>query len=352
MNICVNLTNSCYSIWGSITYCVHTFISDSVCLHRSSITAAQQRTSEGLRPVLTVLSTQFSGSAFYHNTTVCPIRTVPGSVLNFGFCDDGIPSDLHRFLPVLLNVDTVDVFEDLMVGAGGQARLYLGRFLPTDEDVVVKVLLEENLEELMNEATMMIYLEDIPHIPLFRGLLPVGPLISDLAIVMEFIPNSTTVYDLLLHGALSQCDWLNFSQQLSTALLEMHKRFVLFNDLHDRNIIVSRQGAMLKVYVIDFADASFRQGNSFMENFTQGSKNPFPSPEAHFGITTPASDVFSLGMILAHITDYVNNKDFYRISQHCVAGCPSDRPPLYNVNDFLVELYKDTCKSASNTLRN
>ncbi|XP_067668410.1 serine/threonine-protein kinase PrkC-like [Haliotis asinina] len=285
-------------------------------------------------------------SAFNLNTTVCPRKAVPPSVLNFGFLDDGIPRDLHEFPPVLLNVNNVHVFDD-KAGSGAQAELYTGRLLHTDEDVVVKVFDGAPLESIMHEATLMTYLQGVPHVPRFHGLLPMGPDILDLGIVMEYIPNGTTMYDLLLLGMLPDCDWINIAQQLSTALLEMHKRYVLFNDLHDKNIVVSWHGPMPMVYVVDFGDATFRKGNSFMQNFTQGPGNPFPSPEAHFGITTPASDVYSLGIIMAHIADYVNNKSFYTTIQQCLASDPNDRLPLYNLNDFLVDLYESTCMKTS-----
>ncbi|XP_046348510.2 uncharacterized protein LOC124129074 [Haliotis rufescens] len=305
--------------------------------------------------MLFVMAFQTGVTAFMQNYTMCPRVLRYALFKEHGYADENIPRDLFQFHPSLLHEGSVlhrvnHLKEFKLIGTGSQAEIFQGRMRFTDEDVIVKTLNTGDVEEFLHEAYIMGYLQDIPNIPRLYGFLPTGPSIADMSLVSEFLKNSTSLDELInMDPVLPECVWIDITRQITTTLQEIHKRFVLYNDLHTNNIIVSWQGSKPYVHITDFGHATFGEGLSYGSStntiWTREDRElyKFLAPEVWFDLTTLACDVYSVGNIMIYISPFVGNTEFKRVSRQCVAIDPVRRLPLRNVNDFLVNLYEDVC---------
>lgn len=133
---------------------------------------------------------------------------------------------------------------------------------------------------------------------------------------------------------------------ISKRLREIHSLGFLHNDIKGSNIMVRGPNPRPTFHIIDFGLAS-RIGESF--NFTFFGMNcpslrrssSFRSPETFEGLPLgPASDVFSVGVMMNDMLDYIKCPLLFRLLTPLLARCievnPEDRPSLIELTEELL----------------
>lgn len=123
-----------------------------------------------------------------------------------------------------------------------------------------------------------------------------------ITLVLEFV-DGRELFDEINEGELSdECSAASVTRQVLGALQYCHARKVVHRDLKPDNIMVQRvrsatsQTVQLEVKVIDFGLATAR-GSRPSGSPLAGTADYF-APEAHWGESLPASDLWSLGVVL------------------------------------------------------
>ena len=114
-------------------------------------------------------------------------------------------------------------------------------------------------------------------------------------LTMEFL-DGETLLDRLLHGRLESHEALQLARQLCAGLAEAHRSGVLHRDLKPANVILSQgKEQELRAVITDFGLAADQDGNTDLIGGTPS----YMAPELkQSGQTSPASDVYALGVIL------------------------------------------------------
>ncbi|XP_071086468.1 uncharacterized protein [Haliotis cracherodii] len=291
-------------------------------------------------------------------------NTISGSVPNFdfknyGYPGDDIPRDLSQFKPVLLHEESVlhvlnHKQQFKLLNKGFTAKLYEGRMRFTGQKVAVKKLTDGDYDAVLSEATLTAYLQGNSHIPNVQGILPHGVSLDDLALVIDFLDNSTTLGQLVDdEDPLSECDWLNIAQQAVSTLDYIHSKYVLFNDLHEDNLLITWRGSLPHLYIIDFGLATFRKGACFSHiPIEKRHTGDFLAPEVFHGLSTPASDVYSLGDMLLMMSKFIESLKFYEIARKCNERLSKDRPTLKQAKAGILKIYRDTCYEYMQSVKN
>lgn len=178
--------------------------------------------------------------------------------------------------------------------------------------------------------------------PLLVGFLPVtGLKSSNLSLVYEYIPFSQTIDDWLDEGqTLTFNQWLIVLQQVVEIIRLIHSYEVIFNDLHRGNIIVQkRRDGKLKVFIIDFGLATFKQGKIYSNDYGSLEGYNFISPEAKKRqATTKASDVYSVGYIFFKVAQRIEFEKLHQLSLLLRTANPNDRPDMKITVQLLMDL--------------
>jgi TPR repeat protein len=191
-----------------------------------------------------------------------------------------------------------------LISSGGMGEVYDGHDRSLDRRVAVKRLLPGLLvdpalrEKFLMEAKAAAQLNHPYIVPIYEGLVS-G---DDVYLVFEFVKGET------LHGlltrrsrlALKECQGLfNYVCQ---ALDYAHGNQVLHRDLKPANIMLDGNGI---ARVMDFGIAVEATGSlagNFVDQRSVSGTLRYMSPEQHYGKTTRASDVYSLGVCLYEMT--------------------------------------------------
>jgi hypothetical protein len=176
--------------------------------------------------------------------------------------------------------------------------------------VAVKVsrqtgLTEETAPQLFGDALVLARLlaGDAPRgdhaggrrhlVPIFdMGLLPEH---EDRAyMVMEWVDGEPLVAHLRAAGRISVATGLRLIKQICRAMALVHAQGAVHRDLKSDNILVDRRGV---VRVVDFGLAAFADPRL---GFAAGAMGTYTymAPETLYGRSTPASDVYSLGLLM------------------------------------------------------
>ncbi len=113
-------------------------------------------------------------------------------------------------------------------------------------------------------------------------------------IAMEYVEGSPLVSHMRAAGRVGVAIGLRFLKQICRAMSLVHAQGAVHRDLKSDNILVDRRGV---VRVVDFGLASFADRRL---GFAPGAMGTFTymAPETVLGRSTPASDVYSLGLLM------------------------------------------------------
>ena len=142
-------------------------------------------------------------------------------------------------------------------------------------------------------------------------------------------------------------DWLKLSCNLAKSLDDMHQRGVLHNLLKSDNILIEFNQTDILDYFIGFSQATFRSGRRLKppSGNSDSSDNSLYddglAPEVrHFLLSSPQSDIYSLGRIFLEIADSFCEE----LRPIAVAMCkdkPEERISLREVIDSIEHLNVD-----------
>jgi serine/threonine-protein kinase len=261
------------------------------------------------------------------------------------------------------------------LGSGGMGKVYRARHLSMDRPVAIKFLHRRFSEDeaartrLLTEARAAVALRH----PNAISVTDFGQTSEGwVYIVMELLEGRTLREIVSREAPLETARATSIMLQASDAVAAAHQAGIIHRDLKPSNILITQsadQPAVVKV--LDFGIAKFFAGNGDDENAMDQSNTVigtprYMSPEQHNGSElTPATDVYSLGVILyemltgmvpfsgstpAEIAEkHINNpphsprevvaaipEEVERVVLHALEKQPSDRPP--NAAEFRREL--------------
>ena len=191
-----------------------------------------------------------------------------------------------------------------LVGRGGMGSVYLARDSVLERPVAIKV---PRLEHQDPAAVERFYREaraaarvDHPHL---CTVYDVDEIEGRLFIAMQYVPGETLADLLRRCGTLSVRRAAELTIQLARALEAAHQAGILHRDLKPGNIILNAAGDAI---VMDFGLAQLHssEDSRITHSGTFVGTPAYASPEQLVGETkslTPASDVYSLGVILFHM---------------------------------------------------
>src|SRR5262249_29157448 len=113
-------------------------------------------------------------------------------------------------------------------------------------------------------------------------------------LVMEYVEGAPLLAHIRAAGRLSVATGLRHVKEICRALALVHERGAVHRDLKPDNILIDRRGV---VRVVDFGLAAFADRSL---GFAPGSMGTFTymAPETLLGRSTPASDVYGLGLLM------------------------------------------------------
>ncbi len=185
-----------------------------------------------------------------------------------------------------------------LLGQGGMATIYRARDNQLERDVAVKVLRPEYgadpdfIDRFRYEAQSAASLSH-PNVVAVHdyGADPVGPFI-----VMELVEGEDLSSILRKTGALPPRAAARLVAQAARAVAAAHDRGFVHRDIKPGNILVTREG---RVKVADFGIArALSESALTLPGTTLGSVHYFSPEQARGEMATPASDIYSLGIVL------------------------------------------------------
>jgi serine/threonine-protein kinase len=185
-----------------------------------------------------------------------------------------------------------------LLGQGGMATIYRARDSQLERDVAVKILRPEYgadpdfNERFRHEAQSAASLNHPSVVAVYDyGTDPVGPFI-----VMELVEGEDLATIIRRSGALPPRAAARLVAQAARAVAAAHARGFVHRDIKPGNILVTHEG---RVKVADFGIArALSESALTLPGTTLGSVHYFSPEQARGELATPASDIYSLGIVL------------------------------------------------------
>ncbi|MCI0585147.1 MAG: protein kinase, partial [Chloroflexi bacterium] len=185
-----------------------------------------------------------------------------------------------------------------LLGQGGMATIYRARDAQLERDVAVKVLRPEYgrdpdfFARFRQEAQSAASLNHPGVVAVYDyGTDTVGPFI-----VMELVDGEDLASIIKRSGALPARQAARLTSGVARAIAAAHESGFVHRDIKPGNILVTREG---RVKVADFGIArALAETALTLPGTTLGSVHYFSPEQARGEMTTPASDIYSLGIVL------------------------------------------------------
>ncbi|MEU0239111.1 serine/threonine-protein kinase [Nocardiopsis sp. NPDC006198] len=183
------------------------------------------------------------------------------------------------------------------LGAGGMGRVYLGRS-PGGRDVAVKVVHPELAEDPEFRRRFAAEVEAARRVGGFHTapVVDADPAGNPPWLATAYIPGPTLYAAVREHGPLPADSVAALGAGLAEGLVAVHAHRIVHRDLKPGNVLLAADGPRL----IDFGIARALDATSYTRTHAVLGTAAFMSPEQVTGASVgPASDVFSLGCVLA-----------------------------------------------------
>ena len=186
---------------------------------------------------------------------------------------------------------------DAVIGRGGMATIFRATDTRLGRPVALKLLRPEIsadrdlADRFRREALAATVLRHGNIVPcLDTGSDPAGPFL-----VMELIDGEDLAARLRRTGALSVAEVARLGLDISRALGVAHIRGIVHRDVKPGNILLARDGRAL---ITDFGIARLAADAEGAPGTTLGSVQYFSPEQAQGAATTPASDIYGLGLVM------------------------------------------------------
>jgi eukaryotic-like serine/threonine-protein kinase len=184
-----------------------------------------------------------------------------------------------------------------VVGEGAFGRVYRGRDRRLDRIVAVKVIKPWWAEDpawadtFEREARLLARVSD----PAIVQIFDVGQTREGLYYVAEFV-DGESLADRLKRRRLAASEACEIAEQLSRALARAHDQRIVHRDVKPANVLISAEG---QVKLGDFGVARLAEGSTGgTAGAVMGTPRYMAPEQARGHKTTPATDVYSVGVVL------------------------------------------------------
>jgi serine/threonine protein kinase len=222
------------------------------------------------------------------------------------------------------------------IGRGGMGEIFRATDTTLGRAVAVKVLAEGYAqdpsvrERFTREALAVARLSGNPNIV---TIYDVGEHRERPFIVMEYLPGGSLEQKIRAEGAQTPRQSLEWLEQAANALDAAHREGVVHRDVKPANLLLDRYG---QVHVADFGIASAAGLGSLTQTGTVLGTASYLSPEQAQGErTTPASDLYSLGIVAFELLTGRRPFEGDSVAAEAVAHVTGVVPPVRELNPSL-----------------
>ncbi|UQU66916.1 serine/threonine protein kinase [Couchioplanes caeruleus] len=187
------------------------------------------------------------------------------------------------------------------IGQGATGTVWRGVDRASGEPVAVKLLHESLLRQprlvtrFVQERTILLMLRH-RNVVRVRDLFSVG---ESLGLVMDLVPGGSLRDHLREHHTLPPAEAARLGAQVAAALAEAHELGIVHRDLKPDNILLHLEDGRLDIRLTDFGIARVLTMPSITTTNAVVGTPHYMAPEAfHSSSTSPAADVYALGVLL------------------------------------------------------
>ncbi|OWF40643.1 ribosomal protein S6 kinase alpha-1 [Mizuhopecten yessoensis] len=253
---------------------------------------------------------------------------------------DDMPSTMVDVrIPIVLNHEIIlkrreNSRQLHILGNGSYGFVYMAEYYKNPlASICVKDFDPDNSStfDIYQETQTLLYLQSTQFVPKCYGLMesPITPISGAFALVQECFAGGCTLKNLIVNppATFGKWNWVCIIYQLFHGLDIIHNKHVLINDIKTDNILVDVQGDELSnLRYIDLGLASFRCGHRLTGNPQYMAQFVHLAPEVRRGFfSTPASDVYSVGVIVNEIYSIFHIKELESIVDMTMKDNPARR---------------------------
>ena len=219
-----------------------------------------------------------------------------------------------------------------LLGQGGMATIYRARDNQLERDVAVKVLRPEYgrdpdfFARFRQEAQSAASLNHPNVVSVYDyGVDEIGPFI-----VMELVDGQDLATIVRTSGPLPPRQAARLAAEIARAIAAAHESGFVHRDIKPGNVLVTRDG---RVKVTDFGIArAVAEAQLTLPGTTLGSVHYFSPEQARGETTTPASDIYSLGIVLFELL--TGHRPWTGDSAAAIAGADAKRSSGFGASAF------------------
>jgi serine/threonine-protein kinase len=184
---------------------------------------------------------------------------------------------------------------DRKIGSGGMADVWLAEDTELDRKVAIKILHDrfaqdkEFVERFRREAQSAAGLQHPNVVSIFDR----GEFRDTYFIAMEYVDGPQLKQ--LVKGGMGVSDAIDFTRQILNAARFAHKKGIIHRDLKPQNVLIDEDG---RARVADFGIARGESSDITGTGSVMGTAQYLSPEQAQGKETTPASDIYSIGVIL------------------------------------------------------
>ena len=181
------------------------------------------------------------------------------------------------------------------IGSGGMADVWLATDTELDRDVAIKILHDrfaqdkEFVERFRREARSAAGLQHPNVVSIFDR----GEFRDTYFIAMEYVDGPQLKQ--LVKGGMGTEDAVDFTRQILNAARFAHRKGIVHRDLKPQNVMIDEDG---RARVTDFGIARGESSDITGTGSVMGTAQYLSPEQAQGKETTPASDIYSIGVIL------------------------------------------------------
>lgn len=211
------------------------------------------------------------------------------------------------------------------LGRGGFAEVYLGQHIYLKTQAAIKVLLTQvsanDIEEFLKEARTI---ANLLHPNIVR-VLDFGVDVTTPYLVMDYAPNGTLRRRHPRGSRLETKVIVSYVNQIAAGLQYAHAQKLIHRDIKPENLLIGRQDEIL---LSDFGIALVAESSRYQSTQNVMGTVTYMSPEQIQGKPRPASDQYSLGIV---VYEWLSGDQPFRGSstEICTQHMFASPPPLH-----------------------